>query len=187
MATAVGHLPMNPFESFKGIAIAVIVAIALAAVGYGIRLIYKAGGDAREAAWLKRESDLNAQAATAIADRAKAVEKARAEGAASIHAAATSYLQENQNAKAEVDRLDACLRAGTCGMRVKPTQRADGGPAVPNPPGAVGNCNAAPPADLPAETAVALRDLAAEADEVVRQLTLAQGELTTIRRACLAK
>lgn len=178
---------MNPFESFKGIAIAVIVAIALAAVGYGIRLIYKAGGDAREAAWLKREADLNAQAATAIAERAKAVQEARDQAAASIHAAATSYLQENQNAKAENDRLNACLRAGTCGMRVKPAQREDGRPAVPNTAGTVGNCNAAPAADLPAETAIALRNLAAEADEVVRQLTLAQGEIRTIRQACLIR
>lgn len=178
---------MNPLDSFKGIAYAVIVAIALAAVGYGIRLIYKAGGDAREAAWLKREAELNAQAANTINERAKAVQEAQAQAAASIHAAATSYLQENQNAKAENDRLNACLRAGTCGMRVKPTQREDGRPAVPNPPGADGNCNATPAADLPAETAIALRNIAAEADEVVRQLTLAQGEIVTIRRACLAR
>jgi hypothetical protein len=176
---------VNPLESIKGIGYALLVAGAIAAVGWGIHLIYKAGGDAREAAWLKRESDLNAQAATAIADRAKAVEQARAEGAASINAAATHYLEVNQNAKAEVDRLNACLRAGTCGMRVKPTQRADGGTAVPNTPGAIGNCNAAPATDLPAETGIALRDLAAEADAVVRQLTLAQGEIRTIRQACL--
>lgn len=161
--------------------IALLIAITLA---YGCRLIYKAGGNAREAVWLKREAELNAKAATAIAERAKAVQEAYAAGSASIQAASTHYLEENRNAKADNDRLNACLRAGTCGMRIKPTERASGGPAVPDTPGTVGNCNAAPPADLPAETAIALRNLASEADEVVRQLTLAQGEIRTIRQAC---
>jgi hypothetical protein len=172
---------MNPLVWMR-VGAALLIAAALA---YATHRIYQAGGDAREAAWLKREATLNAQAAQAIADRAKAVQQAQAEAAQSIHAAATSYLQETQNAKAENDRLNACLRAGTCGMRIKPTQRADGGAAVPNPTGTVGNCDAAPAADLPAETAIALRSLASEADEVVRQLTLAQGEIRTIRQACL--
>jgi hypothetical protein len=161
--------------------IALLIAISLA---YGCRLIYKAGGNAREAGWLRREAELNAKAATAIADRARAVQQAQADAAASIHAASTHYLEENRNAKADNDRLNACLRAGTCSMRIKPAERAPGGAAMPEPTRTFGNCNATPAADLPAETAIALRNLASEADEVVRQLTLAQNEIRTIRQAC---
>lgn len=171
---------MNPLLAGR-LLIAFVIAAALA---WACHLIYKAGGDARERPWLEREAKASAQAAQEIARAATAAQAARAEADERIRTAGTAYLQENQRAKAENDRLNACLRAGTCGLRVKPAQPAGGAGAVPDTAGGKPPGDATQGCQLPAETAVALRDLAGEADEVVRQLTLAQQEIRAIRRAC---
>lgn len=173
---------MNPLLAGR-LLLAFVIAAALA---WACHLIYKAGGDARERPWLEREAKANAQAAQEIANAAKAAQAARAEADERIRVAGTTYLQENERAKAENDRLNTCLRAGTCGMRIRPAQPQGGAGAVPDTAGGKPPGDAPQGCQLPAETAVALRDLAGEADEVVRQLTLAQQEIRAIRQACQA-
>ena len=160
-------------------------ALALAAaLAWACHLIYKAGGDAREAPWLQRESKANAEAAAKIkaaSDRAQQIE---AEANDRIKTAATAYLQENERAKAENDRLNACLRSGACRMRFAPAQPPSGGPAASGTAGDPARSDGEASCYVPAETAVALRDIGAEADTVARQLDLAQETIEIIIKAC---
>jgi hypothetical protein len=157
--------------------LAAVVLMAL--LGLIAHAIYKAGGDAREAPWLKREAATNADAATRIKaaeERVHAAEHKAAHAQADIDVAYQRGLQENQNAK---DAAVAELRAGR--RLFIGAQCPAGGSAVPDPAAPAGIGDGGARAELSEPAAEWLVGLASEADAVARQLSACQAVIRADR------
>lgn len=110
--------------------LAALIAAAIAAVAVWI------AQDWRYDAQLSRLRAQHADTLRTIADKtataAQAVRRAEQATAARLAAADAKYHQELSNARQETDRLRACVRAGTCGVRIitaAPSAAACAGPA----------------------------------------------------------
>lgn len=167
---------MSPYA--VGIRIAVLFA-ALALLGWIAHRIYEAGGDAREATWLKREAATNADAVVRIKaaeERVRAAEARATQAQADIDAAYQRGLQENQNAK---DAAVAELRAGRrlfIGAQCPPA-----GNAVPGATAPARSGDGGARAELSEPAAEWLVGLASEADAVARQLAACQAVIRADR------
>lgn len=148
--------------------------------------IYQAGYNAADATWTKRELQAVQVASDAIRRNAQIIVTAERLAAQRMTMSADKYLKEARRAKQELDRVNACLRDGHCRMYVRAPGDPGGGTAVPGAAGPTGGRDGAAATELPAATGMALRDLASEADEVVRQLTAAQENLRAVLAACRA-
>lgn len=161
-----------------GVRILALIA-ALALLGFIARLIYNAGGDAREAPWLKREAATHADAAARIKaaeERVRAAESRAAQAQADIDAAYQRGLKENQDAK---DTAVAQLRAGR--RLFIGAQCPDSGSAVPGAATPAGLRDGGARAELSLPAAEWLVGLASEADAVARQLAACQAVIRADR------
>lgn len=158
----------------------IVVALAIAAVmGLVAYYIYKAGGDSREAAWIKRESDLNAKAAAEIkerSDKVRALEATLAAAMASISGAYQNGLQENERAK------NAAIAAVRAGQRLFIDAKCeDRRVDVPDTATAASGRDGGARAELSVAASEFLVSLASEADAVTRQLGACQAALLAER------
>lgn len=102
-----------------GTAVRIFAAIALvAALGLLASYIYDAGGDAREAPYLKRDRDRNAEAARQVKANADQVRAAERAGALVVADVIGALSKEKQDAQAVHDRFVADLFAGRIRVRV---------------------------------------------------------------------
>lgn len=172
-----------------GAAIIVIVLIVAAGAWYVEAQrteAYAAGERAERLKWQTRESTELAAANAEILHLQGEVQARERQAAESIAALEQRYQQEVSNAQADHDRFIDDLAAGRVRFyvpRAPAGQAADRG-AAPDTAAAARRGDGAARAELPRETAVALARLAGEADDVVRQLTLAQGVIEEDRKAC---
>jgi prophage endopeptidase len=117
-----------------GTAVRIFAALALvAALGLVAKYIYDAGGDSREAPYLRRDRDRNAETARLVAENAAKVLAAERQGALVVADVITTLTQEKTHAQAVHDRFVDDVLAGRVRVRV---------PAA----GGGGSCNAAVPA-----------------------------------------
>jgi hypothetical protein len=163
-----------------GVGVKLFAALFLAAfLGLIVHVIYKAGGDAREAPWLKREAATNADAAARIKaaeERVRAAVARATQAQADIDAAYQRGLKENDDAK---NVALAQLRAGRrlfIGAQCPP-----GGSAVPDPAAPASGGDGGATAELSEPAAEWLVGLASEADAVARQLTACQAVIRADR------
>jgi prophage endopeptidase len=167
---------MNPYVVW--IRIAVLIAV-MALLGLVAHLIYDAGGDAREAPWLKREAAINADAAARIKaaeERVRAAEFRATQAQADIDAAYQRGLKENDDAK---NTALAQLRAGRrlfIGAQCPPA-----GSPVPDPAAPARSGDGGASAELSEPAAEWLVGLASEADAVARQLAACQAVIRADR------
>lgn len=178
-------IPFLQGRTFQILGMLLAMGIAWA----GLRQVYYMGYDRAEAVWQKRETAAVLQAMElerANYQRIMAAERAAAARAIAI---ADRLQKENRRAKEDLDRVNNCLRTGDCRMRFKAETRADpgGGFGVPSATADTRCGDGTQDRELPAETAIALRDLAGEADEVTRQLTAAQDTLRAVIQACTTR
>jgi prophage endopeptidase len=163
-----------------GLGVKLFAALVLAAVlGFIAYLIYNAGGDAREAPWLKREAATNADAAARIKaaeDRVRAAVARATQARADIDAAYQRGLQENDDAK---NTALAQLRAGR--RLFIGAQCPASGSAVPDPAAPAGVGDGGARAELSEPAAEWLVGLASEADAVARQLAACQAVIRADR------
>ena len=165
-----------------GTAVRIFAALAvLAILALLAHYIYEAGGDAREAPWLKREAQTNADAANRIKaaeDRARAAEALAAARLVSISGAYQNGLQENEREK---NAAVAALRAGKrlyIGAACPPAGGSEPAQAAAGAGGRDGEARA----ELSESAAEWLVGLASEADAVVRQLTACQAVIEADRK-----
>jgi len=133
------------------------------------------GAKINEAAWQKREAGINAQAGAEIAaadQRVLEAERVHASLLAKESAEYQQSLKENTDAK---DRLIADLRAGNRKLSVPAACPAPGENTLSSAGPGTGGGDATARAELSQEASGFLVELAAEADEVVLQLTACQG------------
>ena len=153
-AKALGCLSRLPWQVWAGVAALVLVA--------GVWLHGRStGADQTQAKWDAAEAQYAQQRAASAIEARKIEERHRAE----YRAIAQRFLEEQADAKIQTDRVIAGLRAGTVRVRDRFT--------CPRLPGAAADSSGAAeagPRGLQPEDAGTAIGIAAEADEVARQL-----------------
>ena len=146
-------------------AIAVLLIIWWMVDGYGDRR-FEAGQAEVQSRWDKqKELDLQAQR-KAVQDARKAEERYRAE----VRAVAQRFLDKQEEAREENERLVAAVAAGERRLRQRFTCPA----GVPGTGPTTGGADAAPEGGLSPEDFRVLAGIAADGDRAIRQLTALQ-------------
>lgn len=168
---------------YRIIAIAAVLAIL---VGIGARGGYVAARDVKDAEIAK----LNAGFQDRIETAQKALDAANEHTATIEHQASTDlavadikHTKELSDANAKSQVTIAAFRAGTVSLRYNVTPDAGGGGKLPGAPSPACGSDGGTVARLPDEIAGNLSALAADADQVVLQLHLAQDTIRAYQTA----
>lgn len=160
-----------------GTAVRIFAALALViALGLVASYIYDAGGDDREAPYLRRDRDRNAEAARQVKANADQVRSAERAGALAIADVIGVLSKEKQDAQAVHDRFVADLFAGR--IRVRVPAAGGGGDVAPAMQGAGGGATG--PAG--AGYCELSRSVVADLDAYARDVEQMRADLNACRR-----
>lgn len=160
----------------------IFAALALAALfALALYYAYDAGGDDREAPWLKREADRAAAAARLVREHDAELRATERAGAASVMAAVSTLQKENADAKAQSDRFVDDVLSGRIRVRWPPAGDRPDSARLPAPSAGTGGDAGAGACELPRAVAADLGRLASDADQVVRDLNACRAILRAER------
>jgi hypothetical protein len=144
---------------------AVILLGILAALGLVAHYIYEAGGDAREAPWLKRESQRNLDLAKKLGAAQREARAAEIKAVGDVAMATANANRELRNVQAKSDRFVDDVLAGRVRVFVNPAGNGSGTGGVSSAGASVGGQAGTGACELPRSTVVDLGNLARDADQ----------------------
>ena len=164
-----------------------LLALMAAATGAAYVFGRSDGATINEAAWQKREAQINAASAAKILERSKEV-RAEVQAAAEADAkGSAAYQKKLQEKNHEQERVIAGLRDGTAKLYVGASCPASGGDGVLGAASGAGGHNGETRVELSVDASRFFVERATRADKVVEQLTACQLRLEADRKPPTAK